>query len=180
MSGEHVRTKSVVTRTDGYSIETVGIFDDHDLAHDVMLEDYNRLNKNDPKEDTDWLEMSKMEENSAILYDRGAYVYAWSIIPVEYPDFLQVNTTAGVISAYKSDLEGNPGIEVLYTPEGYDDQIDAARVTVYESDDFTSTDNEKPEDIVIHTFGDVYEEDFTKKYIIRRSDIEQACTLKMS
>ncbi len=83
----------------------------------------------------------------------------------------EVFTTAGVIRAYESFDPDQPGICVMLQPAGYEDEIDVAYVTVYENSEFATGTNERPEDVVIFSYGDATTEDYTVKEIIRREDV---------
>ena len=87
---------------------------------------------------------------------------------------LEVPTSAGVIRAEKSADPGQPGIAVTYQPAGYDCEVDTAYVSVYEDEGYRTSDNERPVDLVIMSYGDIYSEDYTKKDIIRREDVQSA------
>ncbi len=87
---------------------------------------------------------------------------------------LEVPTSAGVIRAEKSADPGQPGIAVTYQPAGYTCEVDAAYVSVYEDEEYKTSDNERPVDLVIMSYGDIYTEDYTKKDIIRREDVHEA------
>ncbi len=83
----------------------------------------------------------------------------------------EVSTTAGVLRAYKSADPGQPGIVVMLQPAGYDYEIDCSYISVYEDKDYRTKDNERDVDVVIMTYADATNEDYTSKDIIRREDI---------
>ena len=87
---------------------------------------------------------------------------------------LEVKTDAGVIRAYANTDPGQPGIIVMLRPEGYFSEIDCSSVTVYEDPEYRTKDNEGDMDVVIHTYGDAYSEDYSGKDILRRGDLVQA------
>lgn len=84
---------------------------------------------------------------------------------------LQVETTAGMLNAYKSADPGQPGIVVMLQPDAYEEEIDTAFVSVYQNKDYRTSDNEGEKDVVIMSYGDATTEDYTTKEIIRRDDI---------
>ena len=85
------------------------------------------------------------------------------------PDLLgSVDTSAGIIRAYKLTDPGNPGICIMLQPAGYEQEIDVAHVSVYEDTEYATSLKERPLDVVIHTYGDASTEDYTTKEIIRR------------
>ena len=83
----------------------------------------------------------------------------------------EVPTSAGVLKAYKSADPGQPGIVVMLQPKGYNYDIDVSYVSVYEEEGYRTADNERAEDVVIMTYADATQEDYTDKQIIRREDI---------
>ena len=89
-------------------------------------------------------------------------------------DMIEVKTTAGILRAYKSKDPGQPGIYVVLQPNGSDAEIDMSYVCVYEEPLYRTWDNERDEDVVIMTYGDCYQEDYTRKDIIRRADLVEA------
>lgn len=84
---------------------------------------------------------------------------------------LSVSTTAGELRAYSLTDPGNPGICILYQPNGYDYEIDVTQASVYEDGGYMTKDQERPEDVVIHVWGDATNEDYTSKEIIRREEV---------
>ncbi len=86
----------------------------------------------------------------------------------------EVHTSAGVLRAYKSADPGQPGICVMLQPAGYNCEIDMSYVSVYENSDYKTEQNERPVDVSIMTYSDVYTEDYTSKNIIRREFIVEA------
>lgn len=85
-----------------------------------------------------------------------------------------VGTTAGILRAYipyVCEHPDQPGICVMYQPAGFEDEIDAAFVSVYENPEYQTEDKERPEDVVVFTYGDATTEDYTTKEIIRREDV---------
>lgn len=87
---------------------------------------------------------------------------------------IEVNTSAGVLRAYKSTDPGQPGICVVLQPAGYDSEIDLSYVSVYEDPEYRTSDNERPVDVSIMTYADAYSEDYTSKQMIRREDVMAA------
>ncbi len=90
---------------------------------------------------------------------------------------LEVNTSAGVIRAYKTYDPGNPGIVLMFQPTGSDVEVDLSSALVYEDPDYKTSANERPEDVVIHTYSNIFSEDYTRKEIIRREDVKEALSL---
>lgn len=82
----------------------------------------------------------------------------------------EVCTSAGILRAYKNPDVDQPGICVMFQPAGYEDEIDAAFVSVYENPDYAS-DGETPEDVAIMVYGDATTEEYTTKEVIRRQDV---------
>lgn len=71
--------KYVLIKTNGYEIY-YEIFSDRNRAIRQMSSEYKELNKN-PLDSTEH-EMSYINEQHAMLYDRGIDVYVWRIIEV--------------------------------------------------------------------------------------------------
>ena len=90
---------------------------------------------------------------------------------------LEIQTSAGILRAYKSTDPGQPGICIMLQPTGCDCEIDVSYVSVYEDSDYKTKDNEKATDVVIMTYGDCYTEDYTRKDIIRREDIVKSLNI---
>ncbi len=88
-----------------------------------------------------------------------------------YPPQISVSTSAGVLNAYELTDPGQPGICICLQPTAYEDEIDVAMASVYEDSDLATNDGERPEDVVIHAYGDATTEDYTIKEIIRREDV---------
>ena len=86
-------------------------------------------------------------------------------------DCMEVPTSAGTIKAYPSPDPGQPGICVMLQPAGYKPEIDCAFVSVYEDEEYQTSDKERPVDVCIHTYGDARTEDYTSKDILRREDV---------
>ncbi len=87
---------------------------------------------------------------------------------------LEIPTSAGVLKAFASQDPGQPGIDVMLQPAGYDCDIDMSYVSVYEDEGYKTKDNERPVDVCIMTYGDIYTEDYTSKILIRRDDVIDA------
>ncbi len=62
---------------------------------------------------------------------------------------IEIPTSAGVIKAYESTDPGQPGICVMFQPAGYDCEVDASYVSVYEDEEYKTKDNERPIDLCI-------------------------------
>ena len=84
-----------------------------------------------------------------------------------------METTAGTLLAYESADPGQPGICVMLQPDGYEEEIDLAYISVYQDPEIRTPYNEGPKDVSIMVYGNVYSEDYTEKVMIRRSDIDQ-------
>ena len=84
------------------------------------------------------------------------------IVEVVQKNQLSVETTAGVFNAWVQDEDGYQQAGVTFTPKGFNDIIDGA---VVES---------KGENILIKSYGDIYDEMPTSEITISRKDIEQA------
>ena len=93
-------------------------------------------------------------------------------------EVIEVKTKAGILRAYKSCDPGQPGICVMFQPNGCDGEIDMSYVCVYEDEEYQTKDKERDCDVVIFTYGDCHTEDYTRKDIIRREDIVQALELE--
>lgn len=87
---------------------------------------------------------------------------------------LEIPTSAGILKAFASQDPGQPGIVVMLQPAGYDCDIDMSYVSVYEDENYKTKDNERPVDVSIMTYGDIYTEDYTSKILIRREDVLKA------
>lgn len=85
-------------------------------------------------------------------------------------EVVEVETSAGVLRAYPNTDPDQPGICVMLQPDGYEDEIDVAFVSVYENPEY-AREGERPEDVVIMSYGDATTEDYTTKEIIRREDV---------
>ena len=83
---------------------------------------------------------------------------------------IATQTSAGVLKAYLNTDPDQPGICVMLQPDGYEEEIDVAFVSVYENSEYARED-ERPEDVVIMSYGDATTEDYTTKEIIRREDV---------
>lgn len=81
-----------------------------------------------------------------------------------------VPTSAGVLKAYPCTDPDQPGISVMLQPAGFEDEIDAAFVSVYENPEFAG-EGERPVDVAIMCYGDARTEDYTHKEVIKREDI---------
>lgn len=91
-------------------------------------------------------------------------------------DNLEVRTSAGIIRAERSADPGQPGICVVLQPAGFKEEIDLSFVSVYEDEEYKTKDNERPVDVIIMTYGDVYDEDYTSKILLRKEDVISALT----
>ncbi len=87
-------------------------------------------------------------------------------------DLIVVPTTAGVITAEKCTDPGQPGISITLQPAGTDFMIDMSYVTVTEAPEYQTEDKERPEDVVIMTYGDIWDEDYTSKVVIRGEELQ--------
>lgn len=90
---------------------------------------------------------------------------------------LEVETSAGIIRAYKSTTPEQPGIIVMLQPKGSDAEIDVSYVSTYEDPGIATSLGERPEDVVILTYGDAYQEDYTHKAILRREDVVRSLNI---
>ena len=91
-----------------------------------------------------------------------------------FPCVYSKETSAGKLLAYESELDGRPGIDILLKPNGTDEAIDIASVTVCENEDMRFFRDEEFGCVTVTTFGDVYTEDCTHHETIRKEDIEEA------
>lgn len=101
----------------------------------------------------------------------------YAIAEDEKEEKLEVETSAGIIRAYESTSPEQPGIYVMLQPKGSEDEIDVSYVSVYEDPAIATPAGERPEDVVILTYGDVYQEDYTDKTILRREDVVEAVSI---
>ncbi len=83
---------------------------------------------------------------------------------------VNVPTSAGVLKAYPNEDPDQPGICVMLQPVGYEDEIDAAFVSVYENSEY-ALNGERPVDVSIMSYGNATTENYTTKEIIRREDV---------
>lgn len=120
-------------------------------------------------QDKDYMEhLLSLMPNSKEMEDFWRVMY--SISREEKPG-VEVNTSAGVLRAYKNPDPEQPGICVMLQPVGYEDEIDMAFVSVYENSEYATSDGERPVDVAIMAYGDATTEDYTVKEIIRREDV---------
>ena len=91
-----------------------------------------------------------------------------------YPAEIAVETTAGVLKAYRSVDPGQPGIAIVAQPAGFDCEIDMAYVSVYEDMGYQTYDMERDVDFVVMAYGNPSSEDYTSKDIIRREHVFEA------
>lgn len=112
-----------------------------------------------------------------LSYEEAKNTLQTLIKGMQIASYLTVHTTAGILSAYKSTDSGRPGISVMLLPAGYKEEVDTTCVNVVEDAEFQTEDKERPEDVVIHTFGDIYTTDETSKNIIRKEDVKTALSL---
>lgn len=89
---------------------------------------------------------------------------------------IEIQTSAGILRAYKSADPGQPGICVVFQPKGFDCEVDLSFVSVYQDPEYQTRDKEGTEDVCIMTYANIFDEDYTAKDIIRRADIERALT----
>ena len=97
-------------------------------------------------------------------------------VPGNWPenlDKIEVKTTVGTIYGEKDTTPGRPGICVTFLPEGADEKIDLSYVSVPEDPDHKIDEKENLQDIVIMTYENVYDEDYTSMASIRKLDIEK-------
>lgn len=94
-----------------------------------------------------------------------------------YKEKLEVMTTAGTLKAYKNPDPGRPGICVMLQPKGSTEEIDVSFVHVCEDAGYQSKDEEQPEDVVVMTYADPYDEDYSSKDILHREDIVNALSI---
>ncbi len=114
--------------------------------------------------------LNSLPEKEEMTYLYEYYTsYRLSVVPD-----LQVETEAGIINVYKNSDSGNPGVQVLLQPAAYEDEIDVAGVSVYKEPGYRTKDNEGDMDVVIHSYGDAFDENYTHKEIIRRDDVISA------
>lgn len=85
---------------------------------------------------------------------------------------LEVATTAGTLKAFKTSAPGVPGICVMLQPAGSSEEIDLSFAYVCEDNEQKAWDDEERDvDVVVLTYGDPTDEDYTRKDIIRREDV---------
>lgn len=87
---------------------------------------------------------------------------------------IEVRTSAGILKAEASTDPGQPGISVVLQPAGTAYEIDTAYISVYEDASYATSAGERPEDVVIMSYGDPYSEEYTRKDILRREDVLEA------
>ena len=87
---------------------------------------------------------------------------------------LEVKTSAGIIRAYADDNVDQPSISVVLKPKDSDDEIDCAFVYTVENIEYQTTDKELSSDVVIQSYGNPYDDAYTKKDILRRRDVKDA------
>ena len=83
---------------------------------------------------------------------------------------MEVATPAGVLRAYKQ--EGyQPGIAITFQPAAYEDEIDLVMASSIVDEKYQSDDKEKPDDVLVHVWGDPGDECYTDKHVITREDV---------
>ena len=87
---------------------------------------------------------------------------------------LEVETSAGIIRAYADDNKDQPSISVVLKPKDSDDEIDCAFVYTVENIEYHTADKELSSDVVIQSYGNPYDDAYTKKDILRRKDVKDA------
>ncbi len=121
--------------------------------------------------DIDYMEhLISLMPNSKEMEDFWRVIYG---ISKEVKPGVEVYTSAGVIRAYENPDVDQPGICVMFQPSGYEDEIDAAFVSVYEDPEYAS-DGERPVDVAIMSYGNAATEEYTTKEVIRREDVVTA------
>ena len=97
-------------------------------------------------------------------------------------DEISVPTSIGQLtaSAYdgKTQEPGQPGICITFAPKGSDDIMDVACVRVCEDTELAEINNENPGDIVIMTYADPYEENYTRKDVLDKEQVFDAFGIK--
>ena len=89
------------------------------------------------------------------------------------PDSMSVPTAAGIIRAVKCCDPNNPGIAVTLLPAGSGAEIDLFLAEVNEMTGF----DERSVDVVLRTWGDPTQDDYTSKVVVRREDVMERCGL---
>lgn len=117
--------------------------------------------------------LSLTQETGDVQIFKDEYFVRFEITEIEVPEptFISVDTPAGKIMAEKSTDPSQPGICVVFNPTGFKCEVDAAYVAVYKDPETQTSDKERPEDLVIFTYGNVYDKDYTTKSILRREDV---------
>lgn len=125
--------------------------------------------------DTDIYNAGEMESIFSVMPLGETYRKFWQekyglIAKILRDNSIATQTSAGVLKAYLNTDPDQPGICVMLQPDGYEDEIDVAFVSVYENPEY-ALEGERPEDVVIMSYGDATTEDYTTKEIIKREDV---------
>ena len=125
--------------------------------------------------DTDIYNVGEMESIFSVMPLGETYRKFWQekyglIAKILRDNSIATQTSAGVLKAYLNTDPDQPGICVMLQPDGYEDEIDVAFVSVYENPEY-ALEGERPEDVVIMSYGDATTEDYTTKEIIKREDV---------
>ena len=110
----------------------------------------------------------------AIRYD-GIYEDRLEVVDYDLPipNRLEVETNAGKIVAEKNTDSGAPGVSIDLVPKGSWEQIPLLLTEVKHNQEYL-VDDETPEDVCLYVFGDVKDEDFTDKVVIRKEELDKA------
>ncbi len=147
------------------SFQYYGDYDGVTYLTDNKIEGYDEAER--------WQADATDEEIFEVLKDRGYDTSALKKDAATKEPYLmgEIETSAGILRAYRNSDPDQPGICVMLQPAGYEEEIDAAFVSVYENSEYQTGDKERPEDVVIMSYGDATSEDYTVKEIIRREDV---------
>ena len=121
--------------------------------------------------DADYMKglLERMEGDAAALKAEYTRITGKNIAD----DHIEAMTSAGVIKAEKTSDPEFPGIAVTLTPAGAECEIDLFRAEVNEATDY----GERPIDVVMYTWGDPSQEDYTDKTVLRREAVMDALEL---
>ena len=83
---------------------------------------------------------------------------------------MEIKVRGGVISCYKNTDPDNPGVTVMYKPDGLEFEIDLVYI---ENTDLCLEQTKHEEDLRIMVYSDVFDECYTKAYTISAPDVEE-------
>lgn len=83
---------------------------------------------------------------------------------------MEIKVRGGVICVYENIDPDNPGITVMYRPDGMDFEFDLVYI---ENTDLELGQTINPDDLRIMVYGDVFNEDYTNAFTIDQKDVRE-------